>query len=410
MHISFLGKTSMQRIAAAFGVQGLLYGGVLGLALASSTAFASEPCGTGTYPFPYTDVSGVGDAFCPGIMEAYVTGVSKGTTPTTFSPNETVTRVQMTTFLQRSLDQGLTRASRRAALNQWWVPQNTNAMQTVVLSGNPVYCASDGENIWVTTIGGDLVKVQANTGTVLGSWTGAFGALNVLVAAGRVFVTGGNAPGDLYVIDPTQAPGAVTTASSALGDEPLGIAFDGTNIWTANIGPPTSVSIIDPQTYAATTVGTGFASLRGVLYDGAHIWVTDRNAGTLLKLSPAGAILQTVTVGTHPLLPVFDGANIWVPNGGDNSISVVQASSGNVVATIAADASNNLSQPTMATFDGERILVTNFIGDSVSVFKAADLSFIANVSTGGSTSPEGACSDGINFWVSLDGAASLLRF
>ena len=49
---------------------------------------AQEMCGGATYPFPYTDVSGVGAAFCPGIMEAYVTGVSKGTTPTTFSPND----------------------------------------------------------------------------------------------------------------------------------------------------------------------------------------------------------------------------------------------------------------------------------------------------------------------------------
>jgi DNA-binding beta-propeller fold protein YncE len=107
---------------------------------------------------------------------------------------------------------------------------------------------------------------------------------------------------------------------------------------------------------------------------------------------------------------VFDGANIWVPNGGDNSITVVQASSGSVVATITANAGDPLNQPTVATFDGERILVTSYIGNTVSVFKAADLSFIGNFSTGTSSLPEGGCSDGINFWVPLDGAASLLRF
>src|SRR5277367_4285445 len=87
-----------------------------------------EMCGGESYPFPYTDVSGVGSAFCPGIMEAYVTGISKGTTPTTFSPDETVTRVQMTTFLQRTADQVLARGSRRGALRQWWTPQNTHSM------------------------------------------------------------------------------------------------------------------------------------------------------------------------------------------------------------------------------------------------------------------------------------------
>src|SRR5271167_3422968 len=124
---------------------------------------AQEMCGGETYPFPYTDVSGVGAAFCPGIMEAYVTGVSRGTTPTTFSPNETVTRLQMATFLQRSLDQGLARTSRRAAFEQWWTPQSANAMQTIFIGGTPSYCAVDGEDIWTSTQG-TVVQVQANTG------------------------------------------------------------------------------------------------------------------------------------------------------------------------------------------------------------------------------------------------------
>ncbi len=41
-----------------------------------------------------------------------------------------------------------------------------------------------------------------------------------------------------------------------------------------------------------------------------------------------------------PQFPVFDGTNIWVPNFFSNSITVVQASTGNVVATIASDATN----------------------------------------------------------------------
>jgi hypothetical protein len=382
--------------------------GVAG-ALSIAPAQAQELCGGVEYPFPYTDVSGVGTAFCPGIMEAYATGVSKGTTPTTFSPNNTVTRVQMTTFLQRSLDQGLARASRRAALNQWWTPTNTASMQTIPLGGAPNYCAADGENIWTST-NGTVVNVQASTGTVLGTWTGATSGQGVLVAAGKVFVTGKSSPGNLYVIDPTMPPGAVTLATSALGNTPDSLAFDGTNLWTANFGG--SVSIITPQSpYTVTPVSTGFNHPVGILYDGAHIWVTDQGAGTLLKLDPAGAILQTVTVGTIPGVPAFDGANIWVPNFGSNSITVVQASSGNVVATISTDASNQLAGPFTASFDGERILVPNFDGNSVTLFKAADLSFIANVATGTGTHPLAACSDGINFWVTLNNSGgSLLRF
>src|SRR5271155_6282683 len=121
---SLLGSSGTRRLLRVVG---------FGIASAMSVApvEAQELCGGVDYPFPYTDVSGVGTAFCPGIMEAYVTGVSKGTTPTTFSPDEMVSRVQMTTFLQRSLDQGLSRTSRRAALNQWSAPQTLAAMQAV---------------------------------------------------------------------------------------------------------------------------------------------------------------------------------------------------------------------------------------------------------------------------------------
>jgi hypothetical protein len=372
-------------------------------------AQAQQLCGGVLYPFPYTDVSAVGAPFCPGIMEAYVTGISKGTTPTTFSPNATVTRVQMTTFLQRSLDQGLTRASRRAALNQWWTPQNTNAMQMVTLTNVPAFCSADGEYIWTSTSNGEVVQVQANTGQVVGTWTGALQDKQLALAAGKIFVAGATIPGSLYVIDPTQPPGAVTTAASTLGGLAFGITFDGTNVWTANLGG--SVSIIAPQSpYTVTTVSTGFTALEGILYDGAHVWVTEPSTGKLFKLDAAGNILQTVTVGTNPSYPAFDGTNIWVPNSADNSISVVQASTGNVVATIIQDGSNLLNGPASATFDGERILITNIPGNSVTVFKAADLSFIANVSTGASSTPARSCSDGINFWVPLEGPKSLLRF
>jgi hypothetical protein len=380
----------------------------MGVASAANVATvqAQELCGGTEYPFPYTDVASIGPAFCPGIMEAYVTGVSKGTTPTTFSPTETVTRVQMTTFLQRSLDQGLARTSKRGALNQWWTTQSTNVMQTIAVPGTPFGCAGDGEHIWASTQNDELVEVQASTGAVVGTWTGAADSTGIVAAAGKVFAAGLSSPGSLYVLDPTQPPGAVAVAASNLGNEPEGLAFDGTRLWTANAG---SVSIITPQAatpYPVTNVTSGFTTPAGILYDGANIWVADHSANKLFKLDGTGAIILTVTVGMGPGIPVFDGTNIWVPNQLDNSITVVQASSGNVVATISTDANNHLSTPTAASFDGERVLVTNTSSSSVTLFKAADLSLIANVAT--VFAPFAACSDGLNFWVSA--SAVLSRF
>jgi hypothetical protein len=365
-------------------------------------AQAQELCGGVDYPFPYTDVASVGAAFCPGIMEAYVTGITKGTTPTTFSPDETVTRVQMTTFLQRSLDQGATRASRRTVLKQL----QTNAIpQLVGVGGTPIFCAADGTNIWVATYGA-VAKVEASTGTVLGTWTAATSSWAVLPIPGEVLAVNNDTPGSLLYVDPTSPPGPATSLL-ALPGGPSSITYDGTDIWTANFSG--SVSMISADSLSVTNVSTGFTHPAGILYDGGSIWVTDFGSDKLFQLGPNGAIVNAVSVGSGPEQPVFDGQNIWVPNSLDNSITVVQANTAKVVATITSDELNGLAAPEQASFDGERILVTNSNGHSVTIFKAADLSVIANLPTG-TASPYGACSDGINFWVTFSSPPSLLRY
>ena len=69
-----------------------------------------------------------------------------------------------------------------------------------------------------------------------------------------------------------------------------------------------------------------------------------------------------------------------------------------------------MNNPATAAFDGQRILVTNFFGNSVSLWKAADMTFLGTISTGANTNPNGACSDGLNFWITLSGQPALARF
>jgi YVTN family beta-propeller protein len=214
------------------------------------------------------------------------------------------------------------------------------------------------------------------------------------------------------MIDPRQPAGPVTVVASNLGAGPNGIAFDGSRIWTSNSGNPASVSIITPTTttpWTVTNLATGVSSPNGILFDGSNIWVTD-GGGTnrLLKLDQNGAIVQTVNVGSNPQFPAFDGTNIWVPNSFDNTVSVVRAATGAVLATLSG---NGLSGPIQAAFDGQRILVSNEGAGSVSLWKAADLTPIGNFSVGGgSVEPFGACSDGTNFWITLFGTSNLARF
>ncbi len=354
---------------------------------------------------PFTDVTDA--AFCPFVLEIFTLGITTGTTPTTFDPAANVSRLQMAAFLSRTVDRTLQRRSPRAALDQYWTTQNATVLGLTTVGALPFLAKSDGTDVWVANNGGNSVsRVRTGDGKFLETWTGATGASGVLVAMGRVFVTNYTFPGNLYLIDPTQAAGAVTTVATNLTNFPAGIAFDGSRIWAAGAG----VSIVTPGTsipWTVTTVTTGFGGQTGALYDGANIWVTDDGVGALRKLDSAAAILQTVTVGTFPYFPVFDGSNIWVPNQGSASVSVVRASSGAVLATLTG---NGLNSPRQAAFDGERVLVTNSLGNSVSLWKAADLTAIGTFPTGASTQPWGACSDGKNFWITLQFASQLARY
>jgi hypothetical protein len=358
---------------------------------------------------PFTDVSDV--VFCPFVLEIFYLGITTGTTPTTYDPTSPVTRLQMAAFLSRTVDRVLLRGSRRAALDQFWTTQNATVLGLTTVGSFPALLKSDGADIWVANFNGASVsRVRASDGKMLETWTGATSAWGVLSAMGRVLVTGQTTPGNLYMIDPSQAAGAVTTVASNLGISPFGITFDGARVWTANLSG--SVSIVTPGatipwTVTTVTTGfTGFAAPVGALYDGANVWVTVLSSGLLEKLDSAGAILQTVTVGSAPQFPVFDGTNIWVTSS-SNSVSVVRASNGAVLQTLTG---NGLNDPIAASFDGQRVLITNRNGNGVSLWKAADLTPLGFFATGASTSPQGACSDGINFWIGLSGAGKLARF
>ena len=355
---------------------------------------------------PFTDVAA--DSFCPFVLEVFTLGITTGTTPTTYDPAGNVSRLQMAAFLSRSVDGVLKRGSQRAALKQFWTIQGATNLGLTTVGFAPQLVESDGLDLWVANfLGASVSRVRASDGKLLETWTGASNALGVLPAMGMVFATRQNIPGSLYRIDPSQAAGVVTTVASNLGVLSSGIAFDGSRIWTANLGG--SVSIVTPGAsipWTVTTVTAGFSAPFGAVHDGANIWVTDNVAGTLLKLDAAGVILQTVTIGSTPQFPVFDGTHIWVPNFGSSSVSVVRASSGTVLATLTG---NGLASPQAAAFDGQRALITNF-GNSVSLWKAADLTTIGTSSTGAGTNPLGACSDGVDFFITLVNSDQLARF
>src|SRR6476661_2101387 len=121
---------------------------MLVITLASSRLRADTgTCGGATVTLPFTDV--MGNLFFCQIAEAYFSGLTNGTTPTTFSPNDSVPRDQAAALITRTLDQSLKRGSRRAALKQFWTPTSPDGIGLTTVGTLPELLDSDGADLWV---------------------------------------------------------------------------------------------------------------------------------------------------------------------------------------------------------------------------------------------------------------------
>src|SRR5215831_3460672 len=99
---------------------------------------------------PFTDTAN--DAFCGFILEVYYLAITTGTTPTTYDPAGNVSRTQMAAFLSRTVDRTLQRGGRRAALKQFWTPQNDTVLATTTVGNSPRLVESDGADLWVANL------------------------------------------------------------------------------------------------------------------------------------------------------------------------------------------------------------------------------------------------------------------
>jgi hypothetical protein len=373
-------------------------------------------CGGQSMVLPFTDVPATNIFFC-SIAQAYFTGLTNGTTPTTYSPSDPVPREQMAAFITRTQDSALKRGSRRAAAGQWATPQDAAVLNITYTFDGPMFNCSDGEDIWVANFVGDTVtRIHASDGRSLGNWTGANAAHNTIAAAGFIYVVGRENPGKLYRIDPSQAPGAVTLMGNSLGSLPVSITYDGLNLWTANVGTGPglgSITRYNIATNIATTFGTGFNQPAGIVFDGRDLWVVDAGDDALYRLNAAHAmIVDTIDIGTISSsisIPCFDGSNIWVPV--TDGLKVVSTSTPpRVLATLTG---NGLAGDNLAVaFDGERMMVTNPGAESVSLWKATSLTPLGKLNLGSGKSPRGVCSDGLNFWIAVNipGSDFVMRF
>ena len=363
-------------------------------------------CGGATTTLPFTDIQG-NPFFCL-IAEAYFSGLTAGTSATTYSPGDVVTREQMAAFTARTLDQSVKRGNPRAALGQWSLNKSTFMLGTFTGYHNPQFLACDGYTVWVSNTQGDTIsRVDIKTGARICTLAGIPSPEQIVIVSGNLYVASFQSPGKIYYTTIGSTGDGGISSLFTVGPNPIGITFDGENLWTANngTGPGTgSLSRANLSDFNVTTFTTGFSQPFGILFDGANLWVTDQGDSSLKRVdTTTGAVLQTIPLSGVMQHPVFDGTNLWIPCTGPDQVYVVRAVGGLTGTVLAQLTGNGLNAPLQAAFDGERICVTNTAAQNVSLWKASDLSPIAsvNVSNNGAYNPRGICSDGTTFFIGM---------
>src|SRR5437762_3655218 len=131
-----------------------------------------------------------------------------------------------------------------------------------------------------------------------------------------------------------------------------------------------------------------------LVFDGANIWVTNAGEDTVTKLRASdGANLGTFPVGgLFPEFITFDGANIWVSNNISNNVTKLRASDGVVLGTFPVGDS-----PEGIAYDGANIWVTNYSDDTVTKLRASDGVVLGVYPVG--SGPMGVLFDGTSIWV-----------
>jgi hypothetical protein len=209
-----------------------------------------------------------------------------------------------------------------------------------------------------------------------------------------------------YTVGKLRASDGNLVGVYGVGRQPEGICFDGANIWVANWGGDcvTKLNASGGGYIGTYAVGSDIDPLPplggtyyhycpyGICFDGANIWVTNSGNNTVSKLRASdGSLVGNYDVGESPSGICFDGANIWVANPGSATVSKLRASDGSLVGTYGANGARGIC------FDGANIWVTNWGGDTVTRLEASDGSYVTTYGVG--QQPAGICFDGANIWV-----------
>ena len=352
----------------------------------------------------FTDVP-ASSVYCPFILEAFISNITQGTSPTTFNPGDAVSRDQAATFFTRTMDQTLHRGSVRTAIGKTWAPLSTNGGIATDVGGSVNDVVTDGTNLWLARGDGKVLKVSVAERRLMETWSLASGAPNRLgVFAGQVWIA--DNLGRLHSFNPTDSPGSANLLFTANATGVVGggaaLAFDGTSVWLGSSGG-TRIFIYQVSSGGGSAFVPG-GNVDGLVFDGTYMWVLMANS-TLLKVSipaPGGvpSVVETLTIPglVNDCRMLYDGNNIWIPIGITGTLYVVRPTANPSVPSLIVlnQSIRDVLFPYVASFDGENVMIGGTSNGVVALYKATNLTLIRTLPSG-AIGVRGIASDGRTF-------------
>ncbi|HLK67302.1 MAG TPA: S-layer homology domain-containing protein [Bryobacteraceae bacterium] len=371
---------------------------------------------------PFSDVPS-SSTFCPFILEAYLSNITQGTSATTFNPVDPVNREQAVTFLSRTMDQTLHRATSRTAIGKSWSATATGGgiaadVGTAASAGASINdIVSDGTFLWVARSDSKIIKVNAADRHQIETWTIPSGSPRKLgVFAGMVWIA--DNAGNLYSFNPANTPGSAGVSLGNGGVTPgsPALAFDGSNVWWASAGG-TKIALFPLPTPLPTSFSPGTGTVEGMVFDGTNMWVLLSDSH-LLKLSipaPGGipVVQETLTLPgvVNDCRMLYDGSNIWIPIGTTGTLYVVRPSlsSAGPSSIVKNEPIPDVVFPYVASFDSENVMIGGLSNGTVALYRSTTLSRIRTFGSG-AAGVRGIASDGLTFNVGDTGSTRFFQF
>lgn len=210
----------------------------------------------------------------------------------------------------------------------------------------------------------------------------ALGGISAALAAPKVYVAN-ETDGTVSVIA-TDTRQTVRTVTVGAGAHNVQATADGQRVWVTNNGTPPA-----DAGHAAHQGMSGAA--HAAMAASGEVWAIDTATDT---------VVGKVPVGNHPAHVVVspDGRWVYVTNGGDNTVSVVDAGAMKEVATIATGA---FPHGIRLSPDGQQAYVANLKGGTVSVIDTASRKEVESIPVGKGPAQVGFTGDGRLAFVSL---------